>query len=114
MNTLRNKVNLIGRLGAKPEIQTLTGGNVLTHFSLATNEKYKDKEGVWQDNTQWHNITAWGKIAERLVRMADKGNEIVLEGKIINRQYETKSGEKRYATEIEVNDFMLLTYKENK
>jgi single-strand DNA-binding protein len=109
MNTLRNKVNLIGRLGAKPEIQNLNGGFQLVKLAVATNERYKDKAGEWKDNTQWHNVNAWGKTAERLVKMADKGVEIALEGKLVNRQYETKSGEKRYVTEVEMSDFMILT-----
>lgn len=114
MNTLRNKVNLIGRLGAKPEIQNITGGYVLTNFSVATHERYKDKKGVWQESTQWHHIVAWGKLAERLVKTADKGDEIILEGRLSNRQYETKTGEKRYATEVELSDFMMVQYKTDK
>lgn len=115
MSTLRNKVSLIGRLGAKPEVQTLTGGHVITRFSLATNERFKDKNGEWKDNTQWHNIVIWGKSAERFAKSADKGIEVALEGKLINRQYESKTGEKRYATEIEATDFLLLNQKkENK
>jgi len=111
MNTLRNKVNLIGRLGAKPETQELKGGYVLTRFSIATRESYKDKNGKWQDNTQWHQITAWGKVAERIVRVLDKGQEVALEGKLINRSYESKAGEKRYSTEIEIHEFLLLSGK---
>lgn len=114
MNTLRNKVNLIGRLGAKPELQTVAGGYTISSFSVATNERYKDKDGTWKESTQWHNIKAWGKIAERISKIGMKGSEIVLEGKLINRQFENKSGEKRYVTEIELNDFMLLTPVEKK
>lgn len=111
MSTLRNKVNLIGRLGAKPEIQTLTGGYIVTRFPVATKEYFKDKTGEWKENTQWHNVVVWGKLAERLVKIAGKGVEIALEGKLINKQYESKTGEKKYTTEIEMNDFMLLTSK---
>ncbi|MCE3295312.1 MAG: single-strand binding protein [Crocinitomicaceae bacterium] len=111
MSTLRNKVNLIGRIGQKPELQTVPGGYQLTRFFVATNERYKDKSGAWQEETQWHNITAWGKKAENIVRILDKGNEIALEGKLVNRQYETQGGEKRYSTEIELNEFMLLNKK---
>ena len=108
MNTLRNKVTLIGRIGAKPEIQKLNGGYVITRISLATNERYKTKDGEWKDNTQWHNIVLWGKAAESFVKVTDKGSEVMVEGKLVNKQYETKSGEKRYSTEIDVADFLLI------
>lgn len=114
MSTLRNKVNLIGRIGQKPELQTLEGGYQLTRFSVATHESYKDKSGAWQENTQWHSITAWGKLAENIVRVMDKGNEVALEGKLVNKQYESKTGEKRYSTEIELNEFMILNKKQLK
>ena len=78
MNTLRNKVSLIGRLGAQPEVVTFDSGKTLARFSLATNESYKNKAGEWQDNTQWHNITAWGKTAELVSKMLSKGQEIVV------------------------------------
>ena len=113
MSTLRNKVSLIGRLGAKPEIMELTGGYMKTRFPLATKESFKDKSGEWKDNTQWHNIVIWGKSAERFVKIADKGFEIAVEGRLVNKQYESKSGEKRYSTEIEVSDFLLLTPKKD-
>jgi single-strand DNA-binding protein len=111
MNTLRNKVSLIGRLGAQPEVVTLDSGRTLARFSLATNENYKNKEGEWQENTQWHNITVWGKTAERASKILNKGQEIVVEGKIVNNSYETKDGEKRYNTTIEVNEFLIISPK---
>ena len=114
MSTLRNKVTLIGRIGAKPEIQNLTGGYVITRISLATNEGFKDKDGVWQDKTQWHSIVMWGKTAQTFAKLTDKGTEVMVEGKIVNKQYETKAGEKRYATDIEVSDFLLITPKMEK
>lgn len=114
MNTLRNKVNLIGRLGAKAEIQNTTGGFTLTNLSLATHERYKDRKGEWQETTQWHHIIAWGKVAERLVKSTAKGDEIMLEGRLVHRQYETKAGEKRTSTEVEVHDFMLVAFKVEK
>jgi single-strand DNA-binding protein len=114
MNTLRNKVSLIGRLGAKPEIQNLAGGYVRTKFFIATRELFKDKSGQWQENTQWHHIIAWGKVAELMNRILDKGQEIALEGKLVNRSYESKTGEKRYNTEIEARDFLLLSGKVEK
>ncbi len=92
MNTLRNKVSLIGRLGAQPEVVTLDSGRTLARFSLATNENYKNKEGAWQENTQWHNITAWGQTAELMSKLLNKGQEVVVEGKLVNSSYETKEG----------------------
>ncbi len=109
MNTLRNKVSLIGRLGAQPEVMTFESGRKMARFTLATNESYKNKDGEWQENTQWHIITAWGKTAELVGKLLQKGNEIVVDGKLITNTYETKEGEKRYGTSIEMNEFLLLT-----
>jgi single-strand DNA-binding protein len=114
MNNLRNKVHLIGRIGQKPELQTLAGDNKWARFSLATNESFKDKDGNWKENTQWHNIKVWGRIAERLVTIVEKGNEIALEGKLVNRNYETQAGEKKYITEIEMSDFIIINNVQNK
>lgn len=114
MNNLRNKVQLIGRIGQKPTLQTVKGDYKVAKITLATNERVKDKEGTWKDNTQWHNVVVWGKNAELLVKIADKGYEIAVEGKLVNRNYESKSGEKHYVTEVELLEFLLLTHKENK
>lgn len=108
MNTLRNKVSLIGRLGQEPTLQTVGNDHKLVKFSLATNENYKDKTGKWVDNTQWHNIVVWGKTAERINKLTTKGQEIMLEGRIVNHSYE-KDGEKRYSTDIEMTDFLMLS-----
>lgn len=113
MNTLRNKVNLIGRLGAKPEVVKFDNGRTLAHFSLATSDGYKNKEGEWIDTTQWHNINAWGKTAELVDKLLDKGLEIAVEGKLMNSSYQSKDGEKRFSTTIEIRDFLLLTPKSN-
>lgn len=114
MNTLRNKVSLIGRLGGNPEVSTFDSGKKLARFSIATNESYKNKNGDWVDKTQWHNINAWGASAEKVQRVLEKGQEVIIEGKLVNSQFETKSGEKRYATNIELVDFLRLTQKEVK
>ncbi|MES2589009.1 MAG: single-stranded DNA-binding protein [Bacteroidota bacterium] len=111
MSSLKNKVSLIGRVGVKPEAKTVAGGYVVAKFSLATNERKKDKTGAWQDVTQWHNLIAWGKTAESIAKFTDKGVEIAIEGKLINNNYETKEGEKRYTTEIEVSEFVVFTPK---
>jgi single-strand DNA-binding protein len=111
MNALRNKVSLIGRLGAQPEVTTFETGRTLARFTLAVNEGYKDKDGNWQDNTQWHTINAWGRTADRVKKALNKGQEVMIEGKLVNQSYETKSGEKRYSTIIEATEFLLLSPK---
>lgn len=111
MNALKNKVTLIGRLGAKPEVMNFETGRALARFTLATNEGYKDRNGQWQDNTQWHNINAWGKSAELVGKLLDKGLEVMLEGKLVNQSYETKSGEKRFSTVVELNEFLIISSK---
>lgn len=110
MNTLRNKVSLIGRIGKTPELQKVGTSKdyALTKFPLATNESYKDKNGQWHDNTQWHNLVAWGKTAERIASLITKGQEVMIEGKIVNNSYE-KDGEKRFTTDIEVADFLMIS-----
>lgn len=111
MNTLRNKVSLIGRLGAAPEVTTFEKGSTLARFTLATNERYKDKSGNWQDNTQWHTINAWGSQAER-AKTLDKGMEIILEGKLVHQSYESKTGEKKFTTVIEASAFLIIMPKQ--
>lgn len=110
MNTLRNKVSLIGRLGAQPEVTTFEKGT-LARFTLATNERYKDKNGEWHEKTQWHVINAWGRIAERVQKALDKGQEVIVEGKLVHQSYETKNGEKRFSTVVEASEFLLLSQK---
>ena len=109
MNALRNKVQLIGRLGQDPEILNLEGGKKLAKFSLATNESYTNAKGEKVDNTEWHNIVSWGKTAEIVEKYVTKGKEIALEGKLTTRSYETKDGEKRYVTEVVCNELLLLS-----
>ena len=108
MNALRNKVQLIGNLGQDPEIVTLDNGSKLAKFSVATNETYKNQKGERVTDTQWHNVVAWGKTAEIVENFAVKGKEVAIEGKLTNRSYETKTGEKRYITEVRCNEILLL------
>jgi single-strand DNA-binding protein len=111
MNNLRNKVQLIGNLGNKPEIITLDSGKKLAKFSVATNEHYKNDKGEKQTNTEWHNVIAWGKTAEIAEMFLDKGKEIALEGKLTSRSYEDKDGNKRYITEVVAHELLLLGSK---
>lgn len=111
MNKLRNRVSLIGRVGATPEYIKFDSGRALVRFSLATNESRKNKEGDWEDIVQWHMITAWGKTADLIHKLVSKGHELVIEGRLVNNSYETKEGEKRYGTVVECDAFLLLTPK---
>ncbi|MEA1784491.1 single-stranded DNA-binding protein [Arenibacter sp. GZD96] len=108
MNALRNKVQLIGNLGNDPEIVNLESGNKLAKFSIATNETYKNARGEKVTETQWHNVVAWGKTAELAENYLTKGKEVAIEGKLTNRSYETKEGEKRYVTEVKCNEILLI------
>ncbi|WP_452222252.1 single-stranded DNA-binding protein [Lacinutrix salivirga] len=111
MSTLKNKVQLIGNVGNEPEITNLESGKKVAKFSIATNESYKDSKGEKVTNTQWHNIVAWGKIAEIVEKYVGKGKEVALEGKLTSRSYETKEGEKRYVTEVVIDEILLLGIK---
>lgn len=108
MNALRNKVQLIGHVGQEPEIKTLEGGRKLANFTLATNEIYKNDKGEKVEETQWHKLVAWGKTAEIIEKYVTKGKEIAVEGKLTHRSYDDKNGEKRYVTEVVVNEVLLL------
>ena len=108
MNTLRNKVQLIGNLGNDPEVITLESGKKLAKFAIATNESYKNSNGEKITDTQWHNIVAWGKTADIIEKYVAKGKEVAIEGKLTSRSYETKEGEKRYITEVVCNELLML------
>ncbi len=111
MNTLKNKVQLIGHLGNAPEVKTLDGGKKLARISLATNETYKNAKGEKITETQWHNVIAWDKTAEIVEKYFTKGLEVMVEGKLMNRNYTDKDGVKRYTTEIQANELLILTKK---
>jgi single-strand DNA-binding protein len=111
MTTLRNSVRLIGNVGQTPEIKNLENGRKVANFSIATNEVYYNKEGEKINQTYWHNLVAWGKTAEIIENYVDKGKEIAIEGKLINRSYETQDGNKRYVTEVLVNEILMLGNK---
>ena len=111
MNTLRNKVQLIGHLGAAPEIKNLEGGKKLARISLATNETYTNAKGEKVKVTQWHTVIAWGKQAEFAEKYLGKGNEVAIEGKLLNKNYTDKDGVKKYITEIQVNEIIALGSK---
>ncbi|WP_042494778.1 single-stranded DNA-binding protein [Algibacter lectus] len=111
MSTLRNKVQLIGNVGAEPNITNLESGKKVARVSLATNETYKNKEGEKVTDTQWHTLVAWSKTAEIIEKYVDKGNEIAVEGKLTSRSYDDKEGNPRYVTEVVVSEILLLGSK---
>ncbi len=109
MKNVRNQVQLIGRLGQDVETITFDSGNRKASFSIATNEFYKDANGERQERTEWHNVIAWGKTAELIDQLLEKGNEVLIQGKLSNRNYEDKNGVKRYVTEIICDQFFKIT-----
>ncbi len=114
MFALKNKVQLIGNLGNNPEVKTLDSGKKMARFSVATNETYRNAKGEKVVETQWHNLIAWGKVAEIAEKLLHKGSEVALEGKLLNRSYNDKEGIKKYVTEIQVSEFLLLGDKQAK
>ena len=107
-----NKVVLIGNLGKDPEIRHLEGGSSVARLTLATNENYKDKDGNWQNMTEWHNIVAWRQLAEAAERTMKKGSTVFVEGKLKTRSYKDQNGVERYVTEIEATTLKSLDKKE--
>lgn len=110
MSTLKNKVTLIGNAGMAPEVKNLDNNRKLAKLSMATQESYKNAQGEWVNNTTWHNIVAWGLTASYLEKHVEKGQEIMVEGKIVNRSYEAE-GVKKYITEIEVHEVLVIGKK---
>ena len=105
-----NKVILLGNLGKDPEVKYTPSGVPVAKFSLATNERYKDKGGEWQDRTEWHNIVVWQRLAEIVGEYVKKGSKIYIEGRLQTSSWEDKqSGEKKYRTEIIASDLVLLS-----
>ena len=111
MTSLKNSVKLIGFLGGTPEIKSTDSGQKLARFSVATNEKYQNSKGEIVRETQWHNLIAWGKVAEIVEKFLNKGSEVAIEGKLLNRSYEDKDGIKRYVSEVQVNELLLIGSK---
>lgn len=105
-----NKVFLLGNVGKDPDIRATGGGTTVASFSLATSERTKDQSGNWTDRTEWHNLVAYGKLAEIIRDYVKKGGKLFVEGRIQTRSWDDKnSGEKKYRTEIVVNELSLLS-----
>lgn len=108
MNSLKNRVTLIGNLGQDPETKTLETGKKVTNFTLATDDGYKNSDGQKVSETTWHNIVAWNGLAEIAGKYLKKGRQVAVEGRIVYRTYEDKKGVTKYITEIVLNDLILL------
>ena len=102
-----NRATLVGNVGKDPEVKYLPNGTMVTKFSLATNERYKDKADEWVDKTEWHNVVAWAKLAEIAEKYVKKGNQLFVEGQIQTRSWD-KDGVKHFMTEINAKDLILL------
>jgi single-strand DNA-binding protein len=109
MNAMKNRVQLIGNVGNDPEVKTLENGKKLAHLNIATNDKYTNDKGEKVEQTEWHRVTAWGKTAEIIEKYVVKGKEVAIEGKLTHRSYDDSNGEKRYITEVVVNEILLLS-----
>ena len=108
MNSLKNRVILIGHLGHDPEIKTTESGKKLAHFTLATDDGFKNSEGQKINETTWHNVVAWNGLADIAGRFLKKGKQVAVEGRIVYRSYEDKKGVMKNITEIVLNDIVLL------
>jgi single-strand DNA-binding protein len=105
---MKNRVQLIGNVGNDPVIKSFEGGRKLANLTIATNDSYKNDKGERVDVTGWHPVVAWGKTAEIIEKFVTKGKQIAIDGKLTHRSYDDKNGEKRYVTEVVVNEIMLL------
>lgn len=111
MSNLRNKVQLIGHVGNAPEVIELESGKRFVKFTMATNDSYKNAKGDKVEDTQWHNLVVWSKLVDVVEKYVHKGSELMIEGKLTNRSYDDKEGNKRYVSEIIVNELLLMGNK---
>jgi len=109
MKTLRNYVQLIGNLGQDVELREFDSGKKKASFSLATTEKFTDKNGEKNEITQWHNISVWGKLAGLVNDSLSKGDQVLIQGKLTHRKYEDSNGNTKYFTEVVAGEFMKIT-----
>jgi single-strand DNA-binding protein len=95
-----NKVIIVGRLGADPEVKTVSGGNTVARLSVATSENWTDRDGQKQERTEWHRVVVWGKLADLCGKYLSKGRQVYLEGRLQTRSWEDQQGQKKYTTEV--------------
>jgi single-strand DNA-binding protein len=105
---IRNQVQLVGRLGANPQIKILENGTKLARFAIAINNTFSNKKGEKVTSTQWHNVIAWGNLANIAELILQKGTHVTIDGKLINRSFSDKLGNKRFSTEIMVSELLVL------
>jgi|SRR5690606_31542145 len=108
MSNVRNTVQLIGHLGADPEIKTFDNGGKVARLRIATNESYKNQKGEWVDNTQWHTVSAHGFLTERVEKQLKKGSFVIVEGSLRHNEYTDAQGVKKWFTEIRANSIYSL------
>ena len=111
MNTLKNSVRLVGNLGMDPEVKSFDNNRKLAKIAIATNETYKNDKGEKVTDTQWHNLVLWGAQAKLAEDILSKGDEVAIEGRLASRSYVDKDGNKRYVTELVVNEFLKIGLK---
>lgn len=111
MQNLRNRVQLIGRLGKDPETTFFDDGKALSKFSIATTEVFNNAQGEKVEETSWHQIVTWGKTAQHAGEYLKKGSEVAIEGKILTKQWQDKEGNNRQTTEIVAHEFLMLGKK---
>ena len=111
MSTLRNRVQLIGRVGNDPEVKTFEGGKKVANINIATSDSYKNEKGERVEQTEWHRVVAWGKTAEIIEQFVTKGKEIAVDGKLTHRSYDDKDGTERFITEVLVSEIQLIGSK---
>ena len=108
MSTLKNQVQLIGNLGKDIELKTFDNGLILAKATVATTEYFKNNKGEKTQDTQWHNVVAWGKTAEYMGQVLKKGDEVAIKGKLVYKNYQNAEGKTQYITEIVTNEFMKM------
>ena len=105
-----NKAILLGNVGKDPEIRALPSGVKVATLAVATSDRYKDKSGEWKEQTEWHTVVAYARVAEVIEKYVNKGSKLYIEGKIVTRSWEdTRSGEKKYQTEIKIEELVLAS-----
>ena len=111
---IRNQVQLIGHVGNAPEVKELGSGKTLARFSVATKDSYKDAQGSWVNNTDWHQVVAWGPAAKAIEKSLEKGTEVVLHGKLSTRSWQDADSKTHYTTEVILSDYSVLATKKDK
>jgi single-strand DNA-binding protein len=109
MKNMRNSVRLVGNVGIEPRITNFENGRKKASLVMATNERYKNAQGEWVTETQWHNVVAWGSQAAIIEKFVEKGKEVAVEGKLVHRSYTDKEGTTRYLSEVVLSDLLLMS-----